>query len=64
MSLENYIQQAEKMPFADKLNFILNLLNDSEIDELEAYRIFTAQGEPQPQESPECRGAFIDFLDD
>lgn len=64
MKLKSLIQEAENLPFDEKLNFILALFEDREIDEAEGYQIFTAHGEPKPQTRPETTRAIVDFLDD
>lgn len=56
--MEQYKQQAEKMPFIEKLNFILTLLEDGEIEEAEAYDILTEHGKPNhvsPQDLPKVQ---------
>lgn len=42
--------------------FIFALLEDGEIDEIEAYRILTYDGEPKPPEEPERSYATIDYF--
>lgn len=56
-SIENYQKQAEKMPFIEKLNFLLTLLEDGEIEEAEAYDILTEKG--KPTEPPQREKAHI-----
>ena len=61
--INRYLQEAESLEFIEKIQLVLNLLEQGEIEENEAYQIITAEGEPPPkattEEQPgEC---FIEF---
>ncbi|QIM62907.1 hypothetical protein A1D29_06180 [Pasteurellaceae bacterium Orientalotternb1] len=60
--MERYLQQAETMPFTEKMSFVLALIEQDEIDERQAYQIITATGEPPEKSEEEPQGAMIDFL--
>lgn len=60
--MQSYIGQARNKSFTEKMNFIFALLEDGEIDEIEAYRILTYDGEPKPPEEPEHSYATIDYF--
>lgn len=60
--MQSYIEQARNKSFTEKMNFIFALLEDGEIDEIEAYRILTADGEPKLPEEPERSYATIDYF--
>lgn len=60
--MQSYIEQAKNKSFTEKMNFIFALLEDGEIDEIEAYRILTYDGEPKPPEEPEHSYATIDYF--
>lgn len=60
--MEEYLKQAEAMPFTEKIGFILALIEQDEIDECQAYQIITATGEPPEKSEEEPQGATIDFL--
>ncbi|TCT13721.1 hypothetical protein EDC51_1117 [Bibersteinia trehalosi] len=60
--MQNHIEQAKNKSFTEKVNFVLALLDDGEIDEPEAYKILTAEGEPKPPEKPESQQGTIDFF--
>lgn len=60
--MEQYKQQAENVSFTEKLNFLLTLLEDGEIEEAEAYDILIEHGKPNhisPQERP--KGQIFEF---
>lgn len=47
--IDRYLEEAESLEFIDKMNYVLNLLEQGEIGENEAYQIITATGEPPPR---------------
>lgn len=47
--IDRYLEEAESLEFIDKINYVLNLLEQGEIEETEAYQIITAKGEPPPR---------------
>ncbi|WP_288233921.1 hypothetical protein [uncultured Haemophilus sp.] len=51
--IDCYLTEAESLEFIDKMNYVLNLLEQGEIEENEAYQIITAEGEPPPKATTE-----------
>lgn len=47
--IDRYLTEAESLEFIDKMNYVLSLLEQGEIEETEAYQIITATGEPSPR---------------
>lgn len=47
--IDRYLEEAEGLEFTDKMNYVLNLLEQGEIEEIEAYQIIMATGEPKPK---------------
>lgn len=59
---DSYTEQAQNLPFAEKLQWILALLEQDEIDEAKAYQILLAGGEPKPSEPAEPQIGSITFF--
>ncbi|WP_456069849.1 hypothetical protein [Haemophilus paraphrohaemolyticus] len=61
--IDRYLTEAESLEFIDKMNYVLNLLEQGEIEENEAYQIITAEGEPPPKATTEEQAGecFIEF---
>lgn len=60
--LDAYQTQARSLSFQEKLQYLLGLIEEQEITEIEAYRILTADGEPKLPEEPERSYATIDYF--
>lgn len=60
--LTPYLEQIQPLTFTEKIGFIFALLEQGEIEEIEAYQLLTAQGEPKPPEPPPDQIGTIEFF--
>lgn len=51
--INRFLAEVKSLDFIEKIQLVLNLLEQGEIEENEAYQIITAEGEPPPKATTE-----------